>query len=242
MSDGPHAMLAVEGSEAPEPPAVADPAGGGYAPVEGAAAGAGYAAADTAGAILRTIACAAEQEAQQVLQEADRDAAATLEAARGAVRARVEAACNAAEAGAHVEAARRLNAVRLRLVHRRARVGADALDAAFEAAASRLELLASGAGRARWSAALERYVREALALTGSGSTIETRPVDTETVAAAARALDAGVTVRDDPGLAPGLIAHSADGRIEVDATLPTRLERARTSLAGQLAASLGLEG
>jgi hypothetical protein len=40
----------------------------------------------------------------------------------------------------------------------------------------------------------------------------------------------------------GVVALSADGRLEVAATVPVRLERARVRLAETVAASLGLTG
>jgi hypothetical protein len=40
----------------------------------------------------------------------------------------------------------------------------------------------------------------------------------------------------------GLVTRSADGRIEVDATLPVRLVRAREQLAGEVAILLGAGG
>jgi hypothetical protein len=44
------------------------------------------------------------------------------------------------------------------------------------------------------------------------------------------------------GAPPGPMVRSADGRIEVDATLPTRMGRARVMLAEDVAAALGVGG
>lgn len=195
----------------------------------------------TADGILHTIACAAEQEAAQVLSDADRDVEATLASARQLVQERVATASGHAEMEARREAARQINAVRLRLVHRRAELASGALETAFALAGERLDLLASGSNPTRWAGALERLGREGLALTGPGSVIETRAADAPGLALLARELDARVEPLDGPGVPAGVVIHSVDRRIEVDATIPTRLERARASLAGQLARSLGLE-
>jgi vacuolar-type H+-ATPase subunit E/Vma4 len=47
---------------------------------------------------------------------------------------------------------------------------------------------------------------------------------------------------DEADLPPGVIVRSADGRLEIDATLPTRLDRARTRLADSTARLLGVVG
>jgi vacuolar-type H+-ATPase subunit E/Vma4 len=44
-----------------------------------------------------------------------------------------------------------------------------------------------------------------------------------------------------PAPAPGVLGRSADGRVEVDATLPARLERARVRLAEPVARLLGVD-
>ena len=222
-------------SAGPAPALPAPPADVGSAPAADAAR------ASTADAILRAIACAAEQEATQLLRDADDEATAVVEAAHELVGERVATACEAAEAAARQEAARTINATRLRLVHRRAELASGALDGVFAAAGARLELLSSGSEPARWAAALERLARDALALTGPRSEIEVRAADAPLLEPLARELGVHLRALEGPGVPAGIVARSADRRVEVDATLPTRLARARASLSGRLAEALGLE-
>src|SRR3970282_885526 len=102
----------------------------------------------------------------------------------------------------------------------RAALGAAWVEAVFADAAARLEDVAGGADESRWARALERLVEEATALAGP---------------------DAIVTAGSGDGAA-GVVARSSDGRIEVDATIAARLERARARLGEPGARILGLAG
>lgn len=171
-------------------------------------------------AILEQIEADAAAETAARLAEALERAAQVIAEAEERSRATVAAACERAEPAIRAEATRMVNAARLRLLERRAELGAAGVEAVFADAAERLQALAGGADPTRWARALDRLVGEATALAGP---------------------DAIVTVESGAG-APGVVARSSDGRVEVDATIEARLERARTRLAEPVARILGLAG
>jgi len=194
----------------------------------------------TTAAIVADIERETAAEIERLLADADRRAAETVAVARTELRQAVEAACARAEPAARLDAARRVNAARLRLLDRRADLATARSEAVFAAAGRRLDAIARGADPNRWAAALDRLLDEASALAGPGANVVVRSTDLPRVAqrvAAARAVGAG---GDDAG--PGVRVTSADGRIEVDATVASRLERARVRLAEAVAAGLGLGG
>jgi len=169
-------------------------------------------------AILGQIEAEAAAEAARRLAGARERAAQLVAEAEERSRAQVAAACGRAEPAIRAEATRMVNAARLRLLERRAELGAAWVEAVFADAAARLEAVAGGADEPRWARALERLVEEATALAGP---------------------DAIVTAGSGDGAA-GVVARSSDGRIEVDATIAARLERARARLAEPVARILGL--
>lgn len=186
--------------------------------------------------VLRSIAAEARREGERSLAEAETEAAALVEAARRSVATRVAAAVKVAEAEAHAEAARTVNEARRRFVYRRAELTARRLDEAFEAAAHRLDEIASGGDRERWAHALEALAREGCERAGPGATVEVRACDVglvEPVLAPASSVVG--TLRG-----PGVRVRSADGRHEIDGILATRLARARSAMAEQVVAALGL--
>jgi vacuolar-type H+-ATPase subunit E/Vma4 len=188
--------------------------------------------------MIEAIEAEAEAEAERLLADADSRAFAIEAGARAAREARVAAACERLEPGLRAEAARTVNTARLRLLERRAELAAARTEAAFDAAAARLEAIAAGGDRGRWSAALRALANETLPLVGGGAIVTCRPADAVELAG----LSAGsFTVEVSDGLSPGIRARSADGTVEVDATVATRLARARTQLAEPVAARLGLE-
>lgn len=191
-------------------------------------------------AMVRLIADEAETEAAAIVAAARDDAARILAAAQEAAETRVAAARALAVPGVRGEGTRLVNAARLRLLERRAEQAAERSAAVFDGASERLTRIADGAEPDRWQRALGRLACEALELAGSGGEIRLRANDRGAVAEAAAA--AGVTViplgTDAP---PGLVVRSADGRIEVDATLEARLGRARLRLAERVAGRLGPE-
>ena len=186
--------------------------------------------------VLRSIAAEARREGESSLAEAETEAAALVEAARRSVATRVAAAVKVAEGEEHAEAAWTVNEARRRLVHRRAELASRRLDQAFEAAAQRLDEIASGGDRERWARALDGLVREGCRRAGPGATVEVRACDVALVEPAVTPPSSVVgTLRD-----PGVRVRSADGRGEIDGRLVARLERARSALACQAAATLGL--
>jgi vacuolar-type H+-ATPase subunit E/Vma4 len=191
-------------------------------------------------AMVRLIADEAETEAAAIVTAARDDAAGIVAAAQAAADARVVAARSLAEPGVRGEGTRLVNAARLRLLERRAERVAERSAAVFEAASGRLARIADGTEPERWRRALERLAGEALELAGPGAEIRLRATDRGAVAEAAAAAGARVSPlgADAPA---GLVVRSADGRLEVDATLDARLGRARLRLADRVAAALGIE-
>lgn len=192
--------------------------------------------------IVARIAEDADAEIASILGEADARAAALVSAARTERRARVTAALERAEPAAQAEETRAVNAVRLRLLERRAARSAIRTTRVFDAAEGCLRRIADGDDPDRWAAALARLAAEAVALTGPGAVVRVRPADAPFLRTVATEL--GVTVEPlAPGAAgPGPVVRSADGRIEVDATLRSRLGTARARLAEPVARLLRLEG
>ncbi|MEX1170696.1 MAG: V-type ATP synthase subunit E family protein [Chloroflexota bacterium] len=191
--------------------------------------------------IIREVERETALELEALLGAADRRAAAVIDAATAAVHARIEAAIDREEPAVRAEAGKRVNAARSRLNQRRVERSLARTSAVHAAASARLEAIAQGADVQRWSMALEGLAREALDLVGSGAQIRVRRRDAGLVGAVAEATSATLEVVDDEAPA-GVVARSDDGRIEVDATIPVRLDRARVRLAETVAARLGIGG
>jgi V/A-type H+-transporting ATPase subunit E len=194
----------------------------------------------TTAAIVADIERETASEVDALLAEADARAAGIVAAARADLRLAVDHARARAEPQARLDAARRVNAARLRLLERRADLATERCEAVFEAAARGLEAIAGGADPDRWARALGRLTDESLALTGPGATIVVRTADLPLVER--RVTTAGAVAASTPDADPGVLATSSDGRIEVDARLASRLERARIRLAEAVAVGLGLGG
>ena len=191
--------------------------------------------------MIEAIAAEAAAEAGRLLAEADRRASAIRDSAQAAVDARVTAACERLEPGFRAEAARMVNAARLKLLERRAERAAERIDAIFRQAGRELGRIADGKDQGRWERALAGLLAEALTQVGEGATISCREVDAVVLRRSDAARLAEVTVEPAPGMPPGLLARSGDGRIEVEATVPVRLARARLQLAEPVARLVGLE-
>jgi V/A-type H+-transporting ATPase subunit E len=194
----------------------------------------------TTAAIVADIERETASEVARILADAEARAAALVDAARTDLRSAVDAARARAEPAARLDAARRINAARLRLLDRRADLATARSEAVFDAAGRRIEAIAGGADPDRWAAALVRLVGESLDQAGPGATVVVRPADLALVAGWASTADVRVTADDDA--AAGVRMVSADGRIEIDATLSARLDRARVRLAEAVATRLGLGG
>jgi vacuolar-type H+-ATPase subunit E/Vma4 len=168
----------------------------------------------SAGAIVAAIRAESDAEAERILAAA-RDEAARLESAAGAARERhVTAAMEAVEPELAGDAARRVNAARLRLLHARARRRADRVASVFDAAAAELDAVVDAGGR-RWTEALHRLRELAIETIGVGAEIDQRAGD-------------------------GVRAQSPDGRVRLDLTVEVRLGRARVLLADAVAEVLEL--
>lgn len=193
-------------------------------------------------AMVRQIAAEAEEEAAGILLDADERAEVIVSAARDEAHRRVAEACERAAIGLRAEEVRTVNLARLRLLERRAEQSAHRTAAVFDAAAARLETIAEGGDPARWARALRRLAGEALALVGPGATVRIRARDAEALGDLVATAGARLETAWDAEPPPGLLARSADGRFDVDATLPARLERARVGLAEAVARCLAPEG
>lgn len=193
-------------------------------------------------AILRAIDEQADREVRAILDGGRAEAEGLVAAARAAADERVAAALRAAEPRLQAEAARTVNAARLRRLHARARHAAAEAEAVFAAAADELAGLSrrSPSTRARWDRALARLAADGVAQIDGAVEIIVRPGDR----AALRQRRSSSTgqgparprIRTDPDAPPGVRLRSTDGRVEIDATIPTRLSRARTLLAEGVAA------
>lgn len=189
-------------------------------------------------AILAAISEETARQVETVLSDARREARRALVDARRSIRQRIAAAVVQAEPELAADSARRVNAVRLELLHRRAQVAAERLGAVFASADRRLSTVAA-TGCSRWQRALERLSGEAVEACGAGSTAWVRPADLMLMGNGPATVAALATLCSDAGMPPGVVALSADGRVEVDATLPVRLARSRSILAERLTAVLG---
>jgi vacuolar-type H+-ATPase subunit E/Vma4 len=189
--------------------------------------------------IVREIERETAAELDRLLASADQRATEIVEAAVAEVRRRAEAAIVRAEPAVRAEARRRANAARLRLNERRLEMALARTAAVHAAAADRLQAITTCPEQEPWAAALVRLTREALDLAGPGASVRVRRRDTEIVGELVRAH--GGRLEPDGDDAPaGVVAISADGRIEVDATIPVRLDRAWARLAEDVARRLGL--
>jgi vacuolar-type H+-ATPase subunit E/Vma4 len=189
--------------------------------------------------IVRQIEAETAVEIGRRLAEADERAAVVQRRARDAVRARVAAEVARAEPAIRAESARRVNAARQRLRDRRAELALDATAAVYAVAREQLDAIAGGAEPERWANALHALLDETLELVGPEPTVRLRDGDADAVVSRVRAV--GGRVERLPGESPaGLVAQSSDGRIEVDATIGIRLDRAHARLAEWLAGQLGL--
>jgi vacuolar-type H+-ATPase subunit E/Vma4 len=190
--------------------------------------------------IIAVIEREADLEAARIVENAEREAQEVVAAAEAAVQARVDAAVERHGPEIAAGSRRRVNTVRLRILEERARADAARLTAVFDAAEERVTSIAGGADPVRWSSALSSLCLEALRSVGEGATVSVRGRDADAIAEAAATWRAQIVALGDEA-DPGLLVSSGDGRIEVDARLAVRLERARSLLAEAVAQQLHLE-
>lgn len=190
--------------------------------------------------IIQFIEREAEDEATKIVADAEREASAAAAAAAADVEARVAEALERVGPEIRAVSQRRINVVRLQILEERARDDAARLTAVFDAAETRLRGIAEGADERRWTAALERLCVAALGSAGEGASVVIRSRDAPAVAAVAGRWKAEVEALDD-GAPAGLRVLSHDGRIEIDAGLAVRVDRARSLMAEQVVRALALE-
>ncbi|MEX1173420.1 MAG: V-type ATP synthase subunit E family protein [Chloroflexota bacterium] len=196
-------------------------------------------------AIVRLIEAEAAAEAERIIATARDQAAGLVDAAEASVVARVREAGERAEPTYRAEAMRLVNAARLRSLERRAAQAASLVDEVMAGAQQRLAAIVAERGD-RWRSALDRLIAETVKLVGSDAEILVRGADVEIARPTVERLGCriGEIEIDGPGdrdgLSAGVVGRSADDRIEVDATLAARLERARTNLSEPIARLLGV--
>lgn len=190
--------------------------------------------------IIAVIAREAGEEAARIVAAAEQQARDLVADAEAEVQVQVDAAVE--RLGPEIRAAsqRRVNAVRLRILEQRARDDAARLMDVFDAAEQQVTAIANGADPPRWSAGLARLCADGLRSVGEGAAVQVRERDVRAISRLAEAEHAEVVALPDDA-EPGLIVASHDGRIVVDARLPVRLERARSLLAEAVAQQLDLE-
>jgi len=191
-------------------------------------------------AMVRLIADEAATEAAAIVAAARTDAVSVVAAAQTAVDGRVAAARALAEPAIRGEGIRMVNAARLRLLEDRAARTAERSAAVFAEAGHRLTAIADGGDSDRWRRALQQLTLEGIELVGPGAEIGVRHADRDALTALAGSHGAHLTSLG-PDAPPGPLVRSADGRLEVDASLPARIRRAELRLAETVAELLGGE-
>jgi vacuolar-type H+-ATPase subunit E/Vma4 len=189
---------------------------------------------------------------EELIGRLERDAAARI----AAIEARAKAEVDAIEASA-AEAAARVSEETLadRRAQRRARLDRELSEARHAARADELRaqhaLLARVMDRASalllredldrdesLLRALPARVADALRFVeGRAAGIRCRPAVAPAIRSAT-AGQAGITVEEDPSMAPGFSVAAEDGSLEVDDTLPARLQRLRPRLLIELLAEV----
>lgn len=168
-------------------------------------------------AILRSIREESDHEVEAIEADARARAEEILAQARATADARVRDAVLAAEPMLRADAARRVNAARLRLLHARAERRARDVAAVFDEAARRLGEMAREEPK-RWRDAIERLSLAARLQVGDGAQLDTTGQTGER-----------------------LRAVSPDGRLSVDASVAARVERARRLLVDEVAEILAAD-
>lgn len=191
--------------------------------------------------IVREIERETAAEVDAILAAADGRAEEIVAGARNEVRERIAAAVARAEPALRTEAGRRVNEARLRLSELRVELEVARSAAVHAAAAERLRAIAAGAEPERWTAAVIRLTREALEFTGPHATVRIRAADAPSIRRHVEENGGRLEPTADDAPA-GVLAFSEDGRVEVDARMPARLDRAGSRLAEAVAGSIALTG
>jgi vacuolar-type H+-ATPase subunit E/Vma4 len=185
--------------------------------------------------ILEAIAAEAEAEATAILRRVEVEAAEQRAAAEQQAAARRQQLLAAAEAQAAQERSRLLHRAHLDTIRRLVEVQEQAFLAALAAAKTELARLRR---QPEYAAVFAALLREALAVSDELTVVRVDPRDAELAAALV-----GATHTIEPTLTTwgGVIALSRDGRVMVENTLESRLERALPDLRALLAPLLGVE-
>jgi vacuolar-type H+-ATPase subunit E/Vma4 len=190
-------------------------------------------------AIVLVIEAESAEEAGRILADARERAESLVRDAQAAADARVRTACERVAPGHRAEATRMVNSARFRLLERRAEHWAAVVAAVFGEAEARVDAIAGDPSGKRWQRALERLIGEAVGLVGPEAVIRVRAADAPVAGPIAQHLGARLGADGGRAMPPGVLAMSVDGLVDVDATLPSRLGRARTRLAESVARLLG---
>jgi vacuolar-type H+-ATPase subunit E/Vma4 len=184
---------------------------------------------------LAELVLALEREAEARITAVRAEAAAQVEQLQAEAQARLARRRSAdlvdREAELQAVATGRLDTVRREGTLRSLTARASALEAIRTRARSLLAATAPEAGMQR---GLERDFAAALECLGTPEAVVGCRAAWTPALNAARAGRSGVRLEEREALGPGMVVHSADGRIEVDATLDGRLARLWPELAIEL--------
>lgn len=185
--------------------------------------------------ILEAIAAEAEAEATAILRQVEAEAAEQRAAAEKQANARRQQLLAEAEAQAAQERSRLLHRARLDTIRRLVEVQEQAFLAALNIAKDELARIRC---RPEYDAVFAALLREALAVSEELTVVRVDPRDGERAMALV-----GATHTVEPTLTTwgGVVALSRDGRVMVENTLESRLERALPDLRALLAPLLGVE-
>jgi vacuolar-type H+-ATPase subunit E/Vma4 len=187
--------------------------------------------------LLAALEREAEAKALEVLRSADTEAEQLRQAAAGEEMVRVQVRLDEHARALRARAQERLVQVRRKAEARVLEARRALLDRVFEGA---LALQKEVRSWSSYRAALERDIRTLLALTpGEEVTLLCASEDHATVAGVA---GAGVGVEPASAVIAGVRLRSADGRLEIDRSLASRLGVARASLAIRVAKQLEGDG
>lgn len=177
--------------------------------------------------LLQQLETEAEAERKQILDQAKSEADTLRSEAEQEAERRVEEARRRGEKRGTVEVDRRVGMA-----------GQDVAQAVLEEKHVLLdsvrEEIAASLGEIRkqkgYEEALTRWTAEVMAGMGEGARVTTAPADEGIVKAAVKEAGTGMRVESDKGIVGGVRAMSADGRVEAEHTLESRLRRASERL------------
>ncbi len=177
--------------------------------------------------LLESLEEEAKAEREKILAEAEEEASqVTREAEREAER-RIEEARTRGEKRGTIEVDRRVGLARQEVELAVLEAKHQAIDGLREKIQQRLGPLRDRDG---YGEALGRWTTEVGEGMGEGATLYAHPDDVARVQDALRSAGLDATVEADGGIAGGVRAVSADGKVEADNTFSSRYERAQERL------------